>query len=97
MTSNDVILATVSASVGGLVGAIGGAFGATASLKTFVTRLDKRHDRVEQRVGITQDGGLTGNGLIGDVADMWEEQSKLDRRVIRLEAASPNLGVSHDG
>lgn len=53
----------VASMVGALVGASGAAFGLALAHGNRLTR-------VESKVGITADGSLTGNGLIGSVAEI---------------------------
>lgn len=71
----EAVMAILSGSAGMVLGAAGGAYGATAALKKELqtekdvrrdadTNLSLRTDRLEQRVGLTSDGSLTGNGLI---------------------------------
>lgn len=74
MTMADVGLVVLSGVVGATLGAIGGAYGATSALHEkldqYKSTTDLRLTRVETRVGITADGGLTGNGLIGRMNDL---------------------------
>jgi len=70
----EVVLALFSAALGGMAGAVGGAFGATRALQKELQDLKLIHGdrliRVETRVGITEEGALTGNGLIGTIRNV---------------------------
>lgn len=90
MTSEEVVLAAISAGVGALCGGVGGAFGATAAVKQILAALDKRVNRVEQRVGVTEDGMLTGNGILHDLAEHRRNTTYMDRRVTRIESHMPH-------
>lgn len=86
MTTHDVLLAAISAGLGALCGAVGGAYGATAAVKEILAGLDKRTIRIEQRVGVTDSGALTGNGIMQDIIAIRSHNATTDRRVTRLEA-----------
>lgn len=62
----------VASLIGALVGASGTAFGLVLAMRTNIADLRLEHStrltRVESKIGITEDGALTGNGLIGSVA-----------------------------
>lgn len=77
MTGGEIGLIVLSGVVGATLGAIGGAYGATSALREQLNdyrgRTDLRLTRVETRVGITADGALTGNGLIGRVNDLEDQ------------------------
>lgn len=81
MTGAEIGLALVSGGIGSLLGGVGGAFGATTALRRDVadlkTMVNNRLTRVEMRVGVTAEGTLTGNGLIGTVAAL---AARVDRR-----------------
>ena len=69
VSQSEVVLVLISAALGAAGGAIGGAYGATQALRREVQVLKDEYGnrliRVETRVGIMEDGSLTGNGLIG--------------------------------
>lgn len=77
VTPQDLNTLLVGA-LGTVLGAVGAAYGATAALRTRVDQHGDRLLRIETRVGLTPDGALTGNGLIG--------------RVVKLEATLDDGG-----
>lgn len=62
--------------VGTLIGSVAGAFGANLGLRERLDKTDARVDRVETRVGITDTGALTGNGLIGETRELRQVVEK---------------------
>lgn len=87
----DLLVAVFSGSLGTVLGTAGGAYGATLAVKKDLqqetelrqegdTKLDLRTDRLEQRVGLTRDGALTGNGIITIVRDLSEAVVDLQTR-----------------
>jgi len=89
MTGGEIVLVSLGAVMTGIVTGIGGAYGAAgavrremgamrAETKQELNDLKEEHGtrltRVETRVGITRDGALTGNGLIGRMNDLEEAQ-----------------------
>ena len=63
--------------ISSLLSAAAGAYGANRGLRDRVDKIDHRVDRVETRVGITDTGALTGNGLIGEMRDVRHTVEKL--------------------
>lgn len=68
--SMEVGITVLCSLLTGLISAAVTAYGANAGLRT-------RVDRVETRVGITANGDLTGNGLIGENRELWRVVEKL--------------------
>lgn len=67
VTTQELGLVAFSTAASGLLGAVVGAFAATSQLKEQVAKVLQRIIRLEQRIGVTEDGTLTGNGLMADV------------------------------
>lgn len=91
----EVAIALFSAALGGMAGAVGGAYGATQSLKKELqdmrTEYGDRLIRAETRIGITEDGSLTGNGVIGTL------RSVVKRMDQRNDRQHPYTGDGHHG
>lgn len=86
MTMQEVLLAAVSGGIGALCGGVGAAYGATAAVKQILATHDKRLNRVEQRVGVTEEGTLTGNGILNEIHQQRRHNLVSDRRVTRVES-----------
>lgn len=87
--ADPIVTTVIGAAVGAICGAIGGAWGANLALRERVARGERRIDRLEGKVGVTEDGTLTGNGLIGTVAELR------DRVDLRNDRQHPGWRQSH--
>jgi len=88
---SELMVAVLSGSFGTVLGTAGGAYGATMAVKRDLRaetdarkQADTEHalrtDRLEQRVGVTQDGSLTGNGLITTTKGLADAVLELQMR-----------------
>lgn len=80
MTTEQLTLLIVSNVLSLTFGASAGAFGATNAVRQRQDKQDQRTGRLENKVGITEVGSLTGNGLIGTVKQHgeWLDELRTD-------------------